>query len=105
MAIEVTNDSFQETLGANDLVLVDFWAPWCGPCKAMLPRLEELSTKVEGKAVVAKCNVDESPAPAQQYGVRSIPTLILFKKGQAVEQWVGVQEVATLEEKILSHSA
>ncbi|MBS9784068.1 thioredoxin [Candidatus Gracilibacteria bacterium] len=104
MATEITTQTFQETLDKNDLVLLDFWAPWCGPCKAMLPRLDELTEKVAGKALIAKCNVDDNPDLAQQYGVRSIPTILLFKKGEAVESFVGVQEVSTLEEKILAHA-
>lgn len=103
MAIEITNESFQETLAQNELVLVDFWAPWCGPCQAMIPRLEELSKKTEGKAVITKCNVDEVQEPAQAFGVRQIPTIILFKKGEPVEKWVGVQEVETLEKAIQGH--
>ena len=79
----------QEVLSANEPVLVDFWAEWCGPCRAIAPVLDELSTELDGKVKIVKLNVDENPAIAAQYGVRSIPTMILFKGGQAADMKIG----------------
>jgi len=99
MAIVLTEQNFTQEI-ASWVVLVDFWAEWCGPCQMMLPILEELSARVEGKAKVAKVNVDEQPSLAAQFRVMSIPTLILFKDGQPVEQFVWVQQADVLEEAI-----
>jgi thioredoxin 1 len=79
----------QEVLSANEPVLVDFWAEWCGPCRAIAPVLDELSSELEGKVKIVKLNVDENPSIAAQYGVRSIPTMILFKGGQAADMKIG----------------
>ena len=96
MAVMLNESNFQEEI-SKGVVLVDFWAEWCGPCQMMLPILEELSTRMEGKAKIAKLNVDENPNIAAQFRVMSIPTLIIFKDGQAVEQLVWVQQADTLE--------
>lgn len=86
----ITDASFDDdVLKAEAPVLVDFWAPWCGPCKMVAPVLDELARDYNGKVEVVKLNVDENPATAQQYGVRGIPTLILFKGGRIEEQIVG----------------
>jgi thioredoxin 1 len=87
--------NFAEAIAAGT-VLVDFWAPWCGPCKMQAPILDKVADKVGDKAVIAKVNVDESPTLAAQFGVRSIPTLILFKDGQKVRDFIGVQQEAAL---------
>ena len=79
----------QEVLSASEPVLVDFWAEWCGPCRAIAPVLEELSSELEGKVKIVKLNVDENPGLAAQYGVRSIPTMILFKGGEAADMKIG----------------
>lgn len=79
----------QEVLQSNEPVLVDFWAEWCGPCRAIAPVLDELSSELEGKVKIVKLNVDENPGIAAQYGVRSIPTMILFKNGAAADMKVG----------------
>ena len=76
---------------SDGVTLVDFWAPWCGPCRTQLPILETLAAKMSGKAKVAKVNVDENTKLAEDYNVQSIPTLIVFKDGSAVQQFVGVQ--------------
>jgi thioredoxin 1 len=79
-----------EVLDNPQPVLVDFWAPWCGPCHVMAPVIDQLATEFAGRATVGKVNVDEQPALAQQYGVRSIPALLVFKQGHVVEQAVGI---------------
>jgi thioredoxin 1 len=85
-----------DTAIASGTVLVDFWAPWCGPCKMQGPILDKVADKIGDKAVIAKVNVDESPALAAKFGVRSIPTLILFKNGEKVNDFIGVQQEAAL---------
>ena len=94
---DLTAADFANTT-ASGTVLVDFWAPWCGPCKMQGPILDKVAEKIGDKAVVAKVNVDESPALAAKFGVRSIPTLILFKNGQKVNDFIGVQQEAALVE-------
>ena len=79
----------QEVLSSNEPVLVDFWAEWRGPCRAIAPVLDELSSELEGKVKIVKLNVDENPGIAAQYGVRSIPTMILFKGGEAADMKIG----------------
>lgn len=86
----VTDSSFdQDVLKSSVPVLVDFWAEWCGPCKAIGPKLEEIANEMGGKVTIAKVNVDENPDSPAKYGVRGIPTLILFKDGKEVDQIVG----------------
>jgi thioredoxin 1 len=86
----VTDDSFEkDVLGASEPVLVDFWAEWCGPCKMISPALEEIAKELGGRLTVAKLNIDENPVTPQKYGVRGIPTLMLFKDGQVAATKVG----------------
>ncbi len=95
--IAVTDQTFDaEVLQSDKPVLVDFWAPWCGPCRMQGPIVEDVAKEMDGQAKVAKLNVDENPMKSQQYGIMSIPTLIIFHKGQAVRQFVGVQSKETL---------
>jgi thioredoxin 1 len=88
----ITDATFDETVASTgESLLVDFWAEWCGPCKAIAPVLEELASENEGKLVVGKLNIDENPDAARRYDVMSIPTLILFKDGQPVKRLVGAK--------------
>ena len=90
MTGHVTDANFAaEVLGSKEPVLVDFWAEWCGPCRAIAPILEEISGEMAGKVKIVKLNVDENPGTAAQFGVRSIPTMILFKDGQAADMKIG----------------
>jgi len=102
MAHTFTQENFQkDVLQSPTPVLVDFWAPWCGPCKIIGPIVEELAAEYEGKGLkIGKVNVDEHSAVASQYGVMSIPTLIFFKNGAPVDQVVGLQSKDRLLEKI-----
>ena len=101
MAHEVTDGDFeQEVLQSDQPVLVDFWAPWCGPCRQIAPLIDEISQENSGTAKVVKINIDESPNAAQTYGVSSIPTLMVFKAGEVVERFVGAQPKARLQEAI-----
>ncbi len=84
-----TNANFAEMLADSRPVMVDFWATWCGPCRALAPTVEEVAQEYDGKAVVAKCNVDESDEIAMKYSIRNIPTLLFFKGGQVVDKLVG----------------
>lgn len=100
----LTTESLKSTVASSALpVLVDFWAPWCGPCKAIAPILEELATELDGKLVIAKVNIDENDAAATDHGVRAIPTMLLFKGGKAVETLVGMMPKAGLKAKLTPH--
>lgn len=98
--IELTDANFDQVVNSDKPVLVDFWAEWCGPCKMIGPVVEELAGDYEGKAVIAKLNVDENPGVTSRYGIRSIPTLLVFKSGQIVDKQVGAVPKSVLSQKI-----
>lgn len=91
MSVKEIKDADFATTVASGLTLIDFWAPWCGPCRMQGPILDEVAAEIGDKAAIAKINIDENPASAAQHGVRSIPTLLLFKDGKVVKQYVGMQ--------------
>jgi thioredoxin 1 len=101
MAVTITDANFEELVKNSDKpVLVDFWAEWCGPCKMIGPMVEELSKDYEGRAVVGKVNVDENPNISMEFGIRSIPTLLVFKGGQIVDRHVGTAPKDVLAKKL-----
>ena len=101
MAAQVNDAGFDAEVLKDALpVLVDFWAPWCGPCRAIAPVIEELAQEFEGKVKILKMNVDETPGTPSKYGIRAIPTLILFKNGEVVEQVTGAVSKASLKQML-----
>ncbi|ACV69192.1 thioredoxin [Desulfohalobium retbaense] len=105
MANQVTDANFESEVLQCDLpVLVDFWAPWCGPCRAIAPVIEELAKEYTGRVKIMKMNVDENPTSPNKYGIRAIPTLILFKNGEVVEQLTGAVSKASIKD-LLSEKA
>jgi thioredoxin 1 len=104
-AIEVTDANFEEIISSDKPVLVDFWAEWCGPCKMIGPIVEELAGDYEGKAVIAKMDVDMNPQVPAKFGIRSIPTLLVFKNGQVVDKQIGAVPKSVLNQKIQAQLA
>ena len=102
--VKVTDATFDEmVMNSESLVLVDFWAEWCGPCKMIAPVLEELAVELDGRMTIGKLDVDHNPDTAMAFGVMSIPTLLLFKGGQPVDRIVGFQPKAQLRKRIETH--
>ncbi len=100
MALEFTDANFQETALSGGVAVIDFWAEWCGPCRLISPIVEDLAKDFEGKVKIGKVNVDENPQISMQYGIRSIPTILIIKDGQVVDKHVGTTTKANLAEKI-----
>ena len=100
----ITDSNFEkEVLQSSTPVLVDFWAEWCGPCRGLAPKLEEIASEMSGKVRIVKINIDENQAAPQKFGIRSIPTMILFKNGQQVEQLLGNLPKENIVEIISKH--
>jgi thioredoxin 1 len=101
MAVEITDSNFEELVKNSDKpVMLDFWAQWCGPCIAMHPVIEEMAKEYEGKAVIAKVDVDHNPMVSSQFGIRNIPTILFFKNGQVVDKQVGAVPKGMLTKKL-----
>jgi thioredoxin 1 len=100
----LTDENFEQTIQKNKLVLVDFWANWCGPCRALAPTIEELAKENIGKMLIGKLDVDENPAIAERFKVFSIPTMIFFKNGQEAERLVGLCPKGRIADAISKHS-
>lgn len=100
----ITNANFAETINSSKVVMVDFWAVWCGPCRMLTPTVADIAAEYDGRALVAKCNVDDCQQIAMQFSILSVPTLVFFKNGQPVERLVGVvskQEIAKIIDGLL----
>ena len=96
----IENHNVAEVLASSPVVVVDFWATWCGPCRMLMPVVEDVAAEMEGKAVIAKCTVDEADEVALKYGIRSIPTLLFFKNGELADRTVGVVSKSEIINKI-----
>ena len=102
MALEITDANYEQYANSGKLVVIDFWAPWCGPCRAIAPVIEELSKEYEGKAIIGKLDVDDNPEICEKFGIRNIPTIIFVKNNTVIDKQVGVVPKNTLVAKIES---
>ena len=100
MALEITDSNYKEILAEGKPVVIDFWAPWCGPCKMVGPIIEELAEVYEGQVLIGKCDVDENGDVAAEYGIRNIPTVLFFKNGVLVDKQVGSAGKSAFDDKI-----
>jgi len=100
MALEFTDSNLKEYVAGDKLVVVDFWAEWCGPCRMITPIIDELAAEYDGKAAIGKMNVDDNAEMPKAFGIRSIPTILFFKDGELVDKHVGIIQKSALEEKI-----
>ena len=100
MALEITDSNYKEILAEGKPVVIDFWAPWCGPCKMVGPIIEELAEVYEGQVLIGKCDVDENGDVAAEYGIRNIPTVLFFKNGELVDKQVGSAPKSAFDDKI-----
>jgi len=98
--LELNDSNFDQTVASSPVLLVDFWAPWCGPCRMIAPVIEELGKELAGKVIVSKVNVDEAPNVSGAHGITSIPTLMIFKNGALVDRSTGLASKASLLEKL-----
>ncbi len=102
MELNISDSNFEAVLGEGMPVMVDFWAPWCGPCRRVSPIVEELAAEYEGKGKICKCNVDENDGVPMKYSIRNIPTLLFFKNGELVDRLVGAVPKQEIEDKLKS---
>ena len=100
MALEITDSNYKELLAEGKPLVIDFWAPWCGPCKMVGPIIDELASEYEGRVMIGKCNVDDNNDVASEYGIRSIPTVLFFKDGKQVDKHVGSAQKSVFAAKI-----
>ncbi len=103
MEVNITIENFDELASSGKLVMVDFWAEWCGPCRMMAPIVEKFAEEYDGKAIIGKCNVDEDDDLSVKFGIRSIPTIIFVKNGELVDKQVGACSEADLKDKLEKH--
>lgn len=103
MELEITDQNFEETVASNNLLMVDFWATWCGPCKRLAPIIEEIAGEFAGRAAVGKCDIEENPDLAEKFGIMSIPTIIILKDGQEVWRNTGTAPKSVYTEQLAKY--